>query len=62
MEFEQGMFPVQSECAIQLNQSPLLIDQVLDIALYKKEQGLSTKMMKDIFGDESDNNVHRSFR
>lgn len=35
-----------------------LVDQVLVIELYRKKQGLSTKVIKNIFGDGSDKNVH----
>ena len=59
MPFEPRMSPINSEHAVQQNQSPKLIDQVLAIELYKKRQGLSTKVMKDIFDDGSDN-VQRS--
>ena len=60
MGFDPGMFPVLSEYASQLNQSPWSIIQVLVIELYQKKYGLSTKLMKNIFGNGNANNVHGS--
>ena len=44
--FEQGMFPVQSEHAIELKLSPLLTDQFLAIAFIKRNKAYQLKWWK----------------